>query len=181
MYNKHRHHWNLTSILVLTGQSVAIVTYSLYQHTVPFGIYSITYPLFYNQHLSQVSQRGSVGHSGTNSTPKLMPQVFNGVEVRTAGRPFRPFHPLHSQILVVVSDKPRSVGASVVILEDRVRSQTVEIWDCHWLQNLFSISLCIEIASNDDKPCVTRQRQRRFGTFFLTFFKTVAHAHVSKK
>ena len=103
---------------------------------------------FFNQHLSQVRQRGCVGHSGTNSTPKLIPQVFNGVEVRTASRPF---HPLHSHILEVVSDKPHPLGASIVMLEDRVRSQTVEIWDCHWLQNLISISLCIEIASND-KP-----------------------------
>ena len=86
---------------------------------------------FFNQHLSQVSQRGCVGHSGTNSTPKLISQVFNGVEVRTASRPF---HPLHSHILVVIPDKPRPVGASVVILEDRVWFQTVEIWDCHWLQ-----------------------------------------------
>ncbi|XP_078100190.1 general transcription factor 3C polypeptide 3 isoform X3 [Sander vitreus] len=37
---------------------------------------------FFNQHLLQVSQRGCVGHSGTNSTPKLIPQVFNGVEVK---------------------------------------------------------------------------------------------------
>src|SRR4029434_1822576 len=90
---------------------------------------------FCNQDLSQVSQHGCVGHSGT---PKLIPQVFNWVEVWTHGMPF---HPLHSQILEVVSDKPRSVGVSVVILEDRVRSQTVEIWDCHWLKNLISISL----------------------------------------
>ncbi|XP_051239305.1 uncharacterized protein LOC127353784 [Dicentrarchus labrax] len=100
---------------------------------------------FFNQYLSQVSQRGCVGHSGTNSTPKLIPQVFNGVEVRTAGRPF---HPLHSHILEVVSDKPRPVGASVVILEDSVQSQTVEIWDCHWLQNLISIALCIETLTH---------------------------------
>ena len=100
---------------------------------------------FFNQHLSQVSQRGCVGHSGTNSTPKLIPQVFNGVEVRT-GVLSRPFHPIHSHILEVVSDKPRPVGASVVILEERVWFQTVEIWDCHWLQNLISMSLCIEIA-----------------------------------
>ena len=86
---------------------------------------------FFNQHLSQVSQRGCVGHSGTNSTPMLIPQVFNGVEVRSASRPY---HLLHSNILEVDPDKPRPVGASVVILEDRVRSQTVEIWDCHWLQ-----------------------------------------------
>lgn len=48
--------------------------------------------------------------------PKLIPEVFNGVEVRTAGRPF---NPLHSQILEVVSDKPRSEGTNVVILEER--------------------------------------------------------------
>lgn len=46
-----------------------------------------------NQHSSQDSRRGCVGHSGTNSTPELMPQVFNEVEVRTAGGSF---HPLHS-------------------------------------------------------------------------------------
>ena len=55
---------------------------------------------FVNQHLSYVNQRGCVGHPGKNSTPKLIPQVFNEVGVRTAGRPF---HPLHSQILQVVS------------------------------------------------------------------------------
>ena len=65
---------------------------------------------------------------------------------RTASRPFP------RQILEVVSDAPRSVGVSVVIFEDRVRSQTEEIWDCHWLQNVISLSLCIEIASNDDEP-----------------------------
>ena len=43
---------------------------------------------FLNQSLAQVSQRCCVGNSCTNSMPKLIPQVFNGVEVRTAGRPF---------------------------------------------------------------------------------------------
>ncbi|XP_041646411.1 uncharacterized protein LOC121511698 isoform X3 [Cheilinus undulatus] len=61
---------------------------------------------FFSQYLSQVSRCDCVGHSGT---PKLILQVFNGVKVRTAGRPF---HPLHSQTLEVVSDKPRSVGQS---------------------------------------------------------------------
>ena len=51
---------------------------------------------FFNQHLSQVSQSGCVGHSARNSMSKLIPQMFNRVEVRTAGWPF---HPLHSQIL----------------------------------------------------------------------------------
>ena len=44
-------------------------------------------------------------------------------------------------------------GDEFVILEVRVQSQTVELWDGHWLQNLISISLCIEIASNDNNPC----------------------------
>ncbi|KAL6490631.1 hypothetical protein MHYP_G00009760 [Metynnis hypsauchen] len=73
------------------------------------------------------------------------------------GLELQPFHPLHSQILEVVSDKPRSVGASIVILEERVRCQIVEIWDCHWLQNFILISLCIEIASSDDKPCFSSE------------------------
>src|SRR4029434_3245141 len=85
---------------------------------------------FLNQELLQVSQRGSVGHSNTYSTPKLIPQVFNWVEVSTHGRPF---HSLYSHVLEVVCDNPSSVGWSVVILEDGVRSQIVEIWDGHWL------------------------------------------------
>src|SRR4029434_9211688 len=43
---------------------------------------------FLNQDLSQVSQHGCVDHSGTYSTPKLIQQVFNWVEVWTHGRPF---------------------------------------------------------------------------------------------
>src|SRR4029434_11300355 len=49
---------------------------------------------FLNQESLQISHRGCVGHSDTYS--KLIPQVFNWVEVWTHGRPF---HPLHSQIL----------------------------------------------------------------------------------
>ncbi|MEQ2279532.1 hypothetical protein AMECASPLE_010532 [Ameca splendens] len=77
-----------------------------------------------NKHLSQVTQWWCVGHSGMNNLSKLNPQQLDRVEVRTTGRSF---HPLHSQILEVVSDKPCSVGASVVTLEDRVWSQTAEI------------------------------------------------------
>ena len=113
---------------------------------------------FLNQDLSQVSQHGCVGHSGTYSTPKLIPQVFNWVEVWNHGRPFRP---LHSQILEVLCDDPGSVGASIVILEDGVRSQILEIWDRHWLQNLNPISHCIEIAFNDDKFCFACERDVR--------------------
>src|SRR4029434_10457550 len=36
----------------------------------------------------QVSQRGCVGHFNTYSMPKLIPQLFNWVEVWTHGRPF---------------------------------------------------------------------------------------------
>lgn len=42
-------------------------------------------------------------------------------------------HPLHSQILEVVSNKRYSVKASVVILKDRVQSQTVQLRVCYWL------------------------------------------------
>ncbi|CAK6968511.1 uncharacterized protein LOC127353784 [Scomber scombrus] len=78
--------------------------------------------------------------------PKLIPQVFDGVEVR-------PFHPPHSLILEVVSDKPRSVGAGVVILEFGPRLWRYGIaTGCR----ISSRYLCIEIASNDDKPCFSR-------------------------
>ena len=43
------------------------------------------------------------------------------------------------------------MGASVVIMEDGVRSQILEIWDHHRFQNLIPILHCIEIAFNDDK------------------------------
>lgn len=46
----------------------------------------------------------------------------------------------------------------VVILEDRVRSQTVKIQDCHCCR-ISSLSLCIEIASSDDKPCFSQWRR----------------------
>ena len=55
------------------------------------------------------------------------------------------------------SDKSPSVRASIVILEDRVQSQTGEIQECHWLQYLILISLCIEIGSHDDKPCFSHE------------------------
>ena len=48
------------------------------------------------------------------------------------------------------------MGASVVILEDGVRSQIVEIWDRHWLQNIIPIFDCIEIAFNGDQACFAR-------------------------
>ena len=39
--------------------------------------------------------------------------------------------PLHSQILEVLCDDPGFVGAGFVILEDKVKSQILEIWDRH--------------------------------------------------
>lgn len=50
-------------------------------------------------------------------------------------------------------ETPLCWGASIVLLENRVQSQTVKIWDCHWLPNLISLSQCIDITSNDGKPC----------------------------
>ena len=60
---------------------------------------------FFNQHPSQVSQHGCVGQSGTNNTPKLIPQVFKGVEYRTL---WQAILSSPTQILQVVSEKPLS-------------------------------------------------------------------------
>lgn len=95
-------------------------------------------------------QYGGFGHSGMNSMCKMIPQVFGGVEVRTAGRPFIP---LCSHILEVGTDYPHPLQSK---FENRIWSQTVEIRDCNWLQNLILISICIKMNSNDDKPVSTR-------------------------
>lgn len=92
---------------------------------------------FFIQHLQQVSQCGCV--SDINSMRKLIPQVFSRVKISTVGRPFQPLHSQGS--LEGLPDKPCSVRTSVVMLEDRVQSQT-EIWDCHLLQILKLISQC---------------------------------------
>lgn len=100
------------------------------------------------------SQCDSVVNSDANSTPNLIPKVPHGTEVSIAGKIF---HPLLSEILKVVSDKPSSVKASTVILQDRVRFQTVDIWDYSWLPDLISISNYTEITSNDVKPCFSSE------------------------
>ena len=110
---------------------------------------------FLNEDILQVSQRGCVGHSKTYSTPKLIPQMFNWVEVWTHGRPV---HPVHSHILEVGCNDPGSVGASVVILEDGVRSHILKVWDRHWPQDLIAISDCVEVSPNDDKVCLPSYR-----------------------
>lgn len=38
--------------------------------------------------------------------------------------------------------------------EDGLQTWTVEMWDCHWVPHLISISFCIDIVSSDDKPCL---------------------------
>lgn len=96
---------------------------------------------FLNQHLLQVNHCGCTGHSGMNTTPKLIAQVFSGVKVKTASESL---HPLHAQIVAVASDEPCSVGVSVVILQvfkGSVWSQNVEICKCHWFQNLILMSV----------------------------------------
>lgn len=84
---------------------------------------------FFNQQLSQVSQYGCVGRYGPNSMHKLIPQVFNGIEVRATGRFF---HPLHSQILQIVADKPCSVRASVAMLEHRGQLLNLILISLYW-------------------------------------------------
>src|SRR4029434_853559 len=54
-----------------------------------------------------------------------------------------------------------SVGGSVVILEDGVRSQILEIWDRHWLQNLIPLS--------------TEYQQNNIAGDFGTFFWAATH------
>lgn len=95
---------------------------------------------FFNQHFFQVSQCDCVGHSGMNSTPKLTPEVFNGIEVRTAGRPS---HPLL---------KPNPVGVSIVVLEGRILSYMglPLVAESH-------LYLCIEITSNEEMPCFSSE------------------------
>lgn len=70
---------------------------------------------------------------------KPMPKVFSGIEVKTTGSTF---HSLHSQILEVVSDKPRSVGVSGINLDNGFCPHS------HWL-----IPFCTETTTIDEKPC----------------------------
>ncbi|GLD62565.1 G protein-coupled receptor, class C, group 5, member Bb [Lates japonicus] len=78
-------------------------------------------------------------------------QVYRVEHSRTVGLLAAPLHLSTPKFWRVVSDKPRSVEASIVILEDR------EFCPRLWRYGIatgcrISISLCIEIASNDDKP-----------------------------
>ena len=77
--------------------------------------------------------------------------MLNWVEVWTLGRPF---HSLYSHIVEVVCDNPGSVGASVVILEDEVRSQIVEIWDPLALETKATVS---PASSDRGQHCFARR------------------------
>lgn len=80
---------------------------------------------FFKQHLSSVSHCGCVGDSGTNSTLKLIPQVFSWVEVRNASRPF---DPLHSQIMEVDSYfGPRLMMTSLVFPVREMPTHTITL------------------------------------------------------
>lgn len=89
---------------------------------------------FFKQHLLQIIKS------------KLIPRVFNEDEVRTYGRTF---HPLHSQILEVVSDKPRSVRVSFM-LEERVRIVIGRRISSEYV-------LYIKNGSNDIEPCFSSE------------------------
>lgn len=56
-----------------------------------------------------------------------------------------------TRVCVVVPEKPYSVG----ILKYTAQTQTMEIWKCHWLQNLIFISLQVGIATADGSPCLS--------------------------
>lgn len=62
--------------------------------------------------------------------PKLIPQMFRGAEMD-----YRQAIPSSSlpNFRGIVSDKSSSVGVSIVILEYRVQSWNLEVWDCYWL------------------------------------------------
>ena len=62
-------------------------------------------PLF-NQKLSHISQCGGICHSIVDSPTQLVPQVFNGIEVRAA---CWPLNPLYSSLLEIIGDYPCSV------------------------------------------------------------------------
>ncbi len=72
---------------------------------VAVGWHSILQPGFI-----QVSLCGCVSHSNTFNMSKLIPQVYNPVEVWTFGRLF---YSLYSYILDVVCDNPGYVGAKL--------------------------------------------------------------------
>ena len=103
-------HWRLNNLLISQAGASVVCCRTVHNHNslapCPHAGQQPGHTLF-NQHLSQVSQCGCVGHSGMNSTPKLIPQVFNGVEVRTASRPF---HPLHSSSACSLWETPYGIA-----------------------------------------------------------------------
>ena len=78
-------------------------------------------PLF-NEDQPQVCQCSAISHSMPDRPAELIPQVFDGIEVRAARWPFHPLNALIPQVLV---DDPCSMRTSVVILEDGIRSMVL--------------------------------------------------------
>lgn len=83
----------------------------------------------------QISRCGCLGRSAMNSIPSWL-EMFNGVEVRIAGRPV--------SLLPNSVDKSHSVWVNVVILEDRFRPQTVEICDSYWISSRYLSVSCLQ-------------------------------------
>lgn len=83
----------------------------------------------------QISRCGCLGRSAMNSIPSWL-EMFNGVEVRIAGRPV--------SLLPNSVDKSHSVWVNVVILEDRFQPQTVEICDSYWISSRYLSVSCLQ-------------------------------------
>lgn len=88
-----------------------------------------------------------------------MPNMFNEFEVWTVGN----FHSLYFQILEVSLISTALWGRGLSSWRTEF-SPRLEIWDCHWLENLMSISRSIEMASNGSKPCFSNE-----GRYFCTY------------
>ena len=82
------------------------------------GEHSLRHPLpLCLQHLKQLLRVSWRGVVVSDSTLQLIPEVFYGIQVRTAGRPV---HSVDASLLHEVLDKQRSMRSGVVILVHRV-------------------------------------------------------------
>ena len=63
----------------------------------------------------------------SDTTLQLIPEVFYGIQVRTAGRPV---HSVDASLLHEVLDKQRSMRSGVVILVHSVRAHRLQlVWE----------------------------------------------------
>ena len=110
-------------------------------------------------------RRGAAGYRREHSTLttvsalkrivyKVIRQVLNGVEVRTAGE-LHQSSPFPNSEGSLWQKKPNSVDTRLLILENRVWSQTMDIRDCHWMLNIIYLSA---LRSNYVKPCFSSKR-----------------------